>query len=108
MEKLSDRLEPLTGWRVVRVTGLVPDDVFFEHLANRHFPAGAFIRPGHEMDYLEEPDAFHDIFGHVPLLANPVFTEFMEAYGKRVYTRCRWICCPTLRSFIGTRWSLDC
>jgi phenylalanine-4-hydroxylase len=61
---------------------LVPDEVFFSHLANRRFPAGAFIRPEEEMDYLEEPDVFHDIFGHVPLLANPVYSDFMQAYGK--------------------------
>jgi phenylalanine-4-hydroxylase len=82
MEKLSDRLDKITGWRVVPVAGLVPDDVFFNHLANRRFPAGAFIRSEHEMDYLEEPDIFHDVFGHVPLLANPVFADFMQAYGK--------------------------
>lgn len=82
MGRLSDRLEKLTGWRVVPVADLVPDEVFFDHLANRRFPAGAFIRPEAEFDYLEEPDIFHDIFGHVPLLANPVFADFMEAYGK--------------------------
>ena len=82
MRELSDRLEPITGWRVVPVAGLVPDEVFFEHLANRRFPAGAFIRSEAEMDYLEEPDIFHDIFGHVPLLANPEYAAFMEAYGK--------------------------
>ena len=82
MEELSERLEKLTGWRVVPVTDLVPDDIFFDHLANRRFPAGAFIRPESEFDYLEEPDVFHDIYGHVPLLANPVFADFMEAYGK--------------------------
>ncbi len=82
MEKLSDRLEKITGWRVVPVAELVPDDVFFNHLANRRFPAGAFIRPEAEMDYLKEPDIFHDIFGHVPLLANPVYSGFMQAYGK--------------------------
>ena len=82
MEKLSERLYPMTGWRVVPVTDLVPDDVFFNHLAHRRFPAGAFIRPEEEFDYLEEPDIFHDIFGHVPLLANPVFADFMQAYGK--------------------------
>ena len=82
MERLSDRLEKRTGWRVVPVAGLVPDEIFFEHLANRRFPAGAFIRPEAEFDYLQEPDIFHDIFGHVPMLANPVFAEFMEAYGK--------------------------
>ena len=82
MEKLSDRLEKTTGWRVVPVAGLVPDDVFFNLLANKRFPAAAFIRPEEEMDYLEEPDIFHDIFGHVPLLANPVYSDFMQAYGK--------------------------
>jgi phenylalanine-4-hydroxylase len=82
MAKLSDRLEKITGWRVVPVVELVPDDVFFEHLANRRFPAGAFIRPEEEMDYLKEPDIFHDIFGHVPLLANPAYSDFMVAYGK--------------------------
>ncbi|MCL4169330.1 UNVERIFIED_CONTAM: hypothetical protein GTU68_060908 [Idotea baltica] len=82
MEKLSDRLEAITGWRVVPVAELVPDEIFFNHLANRRFPAGAFIRPEEEFDYLQEPDIFHDIFGHVPLLADPVFADFMQAYGK--------------------------
>jgi len=82
MEKLNDRLEKITGWRVVPVIELVPDEVFFNHLANRRFPAGACIRPEEELDYLQEPDIFHDIFGHVPLLANPVFADFMVAYGK--------------------------
>jgi phenylalanine-4-hydroxylase len=72
----------MTGWRVVPVAELVPDGIFFDHLANRRFPAGAFIRPEAEFDYLQEPDIFHDIFGHVPMLANPVFADFMEAYGK--------------------------
>jgi len=79
---LSERLAAITGWRVVAVAGLIPDDAFFEHLANRRFPAGAFIRPERELDYLEEPDIFHDVFGHVPLLANPVYAAFLEAYGK--------------------------
>jgi phenylalanine-4-hydroxylase len=61
MEKLSDRLEKITGWRAVPVAGLVPDDVFFNHLAHRRFPAGAFIRAEEELDYLQEPDVFHDI-----------------------------------------------
>ena len=82
MAALSARLEPLTGWSVVPVIELVPDEVFFDHLANRRFPAGAFIRPEDEMDYLSEPDVFHDIFGRVPLLANPVYADFMQAYGK--------------------------
>ena len=82
MGRLSDRLEALTGWRVVPVAGLVPDEVFFDHLANRRFPAGAFLRTEAEFDYIEEPDIFHDIFGHVPLLANPAYAEFMQEYGK--------------------------
>ena len=71
MEKLSSRLGKLTGWGVVPVLELVPDEVFFDHLANRRFPAGAFIRSEAELDYLQEPDIFHDVFGHVPLLAIP-------------------------------------
>jgi phenylalanine-4-hydroxylase len=81
-ESMSDELESLTGWRVVAVPGLVPDEVFFDHLANRRFPAGQFIRKRHELDYLQEPDVFHDVFGHVPMLTNPVFADYMEAYGK--------------------------
>lgn len=80
--KLSSRLENITGWRVVPVTDLVPDDIFFNHLANRRFPAGAFIRPEEQLDYLEEPDVFHDVFGHVPLLANKTYADFMQAYGQ--------------------------
>ena len=81
-EQLSEVLTKRTGWQVVAVPGLVPDDVFFEHLANRRFPSGQFIRKPHELDYLEEPDVFHDVFGHVPLLMNPVIAEFIQAYGK--------------------------
>jgi phenylalanine-4-hydroxylase len=78
---LNASLEPLTGWRVVTVPGLVPDGVFFEHLANRRFPAGNFLRSQAEFDYIEAPDVFHDVFGHVPLLTNPVFADYMQAYG---------------------------
>ncbi len=81
-ETMSDELQSLTGWRVVAVPGLVPDEVFFDHLANRRFPAGQFIRKRNELDYLQEPDVFHDVFGHVPMLTNPVFADYMEAYGK--------------------------
>src|SRR5215467_14180018 len=80
--QLSDRLRELTGWSVVAVPGLVPDDVFFEHLANRRFVAGRFIRRPDQLDYLKEPDVFHDLFGHVPLLADPVFADYMQAYGE--------------------------
>lgn len=79
---LSRRLSALTGWTVVPVAGLVPDPIFFAHLANRRFPAGAFIRPEQNFDYLSEPDVFHDIFGHVPMLAVPEFADFMVAYGE--------------------------
>jgi len=82
LEKMSDTLEKLTGWRVVAVPSLVPDEVFFDHLASRRFPAGQFIRKPEQLDYLEEPDVFHDVFGHVPMLAHPVFADYMEAYGK--------------------------
>jgi len=78
---LSERLHRLTGWRVVAVPGLVPDEVFFDHLANRRFVAGRFIRKPEQLDYLQEPDVFHDVFGHVPLLADPVFADYMQAYG---------------------------
>ncbi|WP_306253474.1 phenylalanine 4-monooxygenase [Parvularcula sp. IMCC14364] len=81
-DQISDELEKLTGWRIVAVPCLVPDDIFFDHLANRRFPAGNFIRQRDQLDYIQEPDVFHDIFGHVPLLANPVFADYMEAYGK--------------------------
>ncbi|MEO1656182.1 MAG: phenylalanine 4-monooxygenase [Pseudomonadota bacterium] len=81
-ERMSDELEALTGWRVVAVPGLVPDEVFFDHLANRRFPAGNFIRKPDQLDYIQEPDVFHDVFGHVPMLSNPVFADYMEAYGK--------------------------
>jgi phenylalanine-4-hydroxylase len=66
---------------VVAVPGLVPDEVFFDHLAHRRFPAGQFIRQAHQLDYLEEPDVFHDVFGHVPMLMNPVMADFVQAYG---------------------------
>lgn len=79
--ELSERLMKATGWQVIAVPGLVPDEVFFDHLANRRFVAGRFIRTPEQLDYLEEPDVFHDVFGHVPLLANPVFADYMQAYG---------------------------
>jgi phenylalanine-4-hydroxylase len=80
--ELNARLTAATGWQVVAVPGLVPDDVFFDHLANRRFPAGNFIRRPEQIDYLKEPDVFHDVFGHVPMLADPVFADYMVAYGK--------------------------
>jgi phenylalanine-4-hydroxylase len=81
-ERLSDALEKRTGWRIVAVPGMVPNDVFFNHMANRRFPAGQFIRKAHQLDYLQEPDVFHDIFGHVPMMVNPIMADFMQAYGE--------------------------
>ena len=80
--RLSERLHALTGWQVVAVPGLVPDEVFFRHLSERRFVAGNFIRSPEQIDYLEAPDVFHDVFGHVPLLADPVFADYIQAYGQ--------------------------
>jgi phenylalanine-4-hydroxylase len=80
--RLNDILDRATGWRIVAVPGLVPDDVFFAHLARRCFPSTCFIRRRDQLDYLQEPDVFHDICGHVPLLMNPVFADYMQAYGE--------------------------
>lgn len=80
--RLNDVLMQRTGWQVVAVPGLVPDEVFFEHLANRRFPSGHFIRKPHELDYLEEPDIFHDVFGHIPMLMNPAIADYIQAYGQ--------------------------
>ena len=82
-EAINARLLPLTGWRLVGVPGLIPDAAFYDHLANRRFPVTVWIRSRAELDYLVEPDLFHDFFGHVPLLTDPVFADFMQAYGRR-------------------------
>lgn len=80
--RVNESLAKATGFQVVAVPGLVPDDVFYDHLANRRFPVSWWIREERELDYLVEPDVFHDFFGHVPLLAHPVFAEYMVEYGK--------------------------
>jgi len=80
--RLNQDLEGLTGWRIVAVPGLVTDAVFFDHLAHRRFPAGRFIRAATSLDYLQEPDIFHDVFGHAPMLTDPVFADYMQAYGQ--------------------------
>ena len=80
--RINEDLNRLTGWTVVAAPGLVPDAVFFEHLANRRFPAGQFIRQADQLDYLQEPDIFHDVFGHVPMLTDPTFADYMQAYGQ--------------------------
>lgn len=82
LDEINERLFARTGWTVVAVPGLVPDEVFFEHLSRRRFPAGNFIRSASQLDYLEEPDIFHDVFGHVPMLASPRVGDFMQALGE--------------------------
>lgn len=79
---LSEDLGALTGWSVVPVPMLIPDHVFFWHLANRRFPAGNFIRSRMTFDYIEEPDVFHDVFGHVPMLTDPTYADYMQEYGR--------------------------
>lgn len=80
--ELNRHLKPATGWEIVAVPGWIPNQPFFEHLTNRRFPAANFLRPPEQVGYSEEPDMFHDIFGHVPMLANPAFSDFLVAYGQ--------------------------
>jgi len=80
--RVNDQLMPRTGWSLHAVPGLVPDEVFFEHLANRRFPAGRFVRRPDQLDYLPEPDIFHDVFGHAPMLTDPVYADYLQVYGE--------------------------
>ena len=80
-DDISERLTKATGWQVVSVPGLIPEEAFFALLAARKFPVTDWLRTPEEFDYIVEPDVFHDLFGHVPLLFNPVFADFMQAYG---------------------------
>ena len=80
-DALSERLHRATKWEVVAVPGLIPEEAFFALLAQRRFPVTGWIRKPEEFDYVVEPDVFHDLFGHVPLLFNPVFADYMQAYG---------------------------
>jgi phenylalanine-4-hydroxylase len=80
--EVNQLLAGATGWRIVGVPGLIPEEQFFAHLAARVFPVSVWIRERRELDYLSEPDLFHDFFGHVALLTNPVFARFMQAYGE--------------------------
>ena len=81
-DELNKVLRAATGWELIGVEGLLPELTFFEHLANRRFPVTWWIRKPEQLDYLSEPDLFHDLFGHVPLLMNPVFADYMAAYGR--------------------------
>ncbi|OBX18179.1 phenylalanine-4-hydroxylase [Erythrobacter sp. QSSC1-22B] len=87
---MSADLGKLTGWSVVPVPMLIPDHVFFWHLANRRFPAGNFIRTRETFDYIQEPDVFHDVFGHVPMLTDPTFADYMQEYGKAGWKAMRY------------------
>ena len=79
---LNPILKAATGWELIAVEGLLPEVAFFEHLANRRFPVTWWLREPAQLDYLPEPDLFHDLFGHVPLLTNPVFADYLQAYGR--------------------------
>jgi phenylalanine-4-hydroxylase len=81
-DAVNRKLGPATNWQLVAVPGLVPDLTFFEHLANRRFPVTVWLRKPEEFDYIVEPDIFHDFFGHAPMLFNPVFADYMQAYGR--------------------------
>ena len=81
-DEVNERLERATHWQVVGVPGLLPEQVFFGHLAERRFPVTVWLREESEFDYIVEPDIFHDFFGHVPLLFDPVFADYMQAYGR--------------------------
>ncbi|HEV2606185.1 MAG TPA: phenylalanine 4-monooxygenase [Microvirga sp.] len=80
--EMNKTLKAATGWEVVAVPGLIPDLAFFRLLADRKFPAGFWIRKPEQIDYIEEPDIFHDVFGHVPLIMQPIYADYLEAYGK--------------------------
>jgi phenylalanine-4-hydroxylase len=80
--EVNERLAQATGWQVVGVPGLLPEQAFFGHLAERRFPVTVWLRNEGEFDYIVEPDIFHDFFGHVPLLFDPVFADYMQAYGR--------------------------
>ena len=81
-DEINERLRPATGWEIVAVPGLIPERPFFDLLAHRRFPVTDWIRTPEEFDYIVEPDVFHDLFGHVPLLFNPVFADYVQRYGQ--------------------------
>jgi len=82
LKAVSALLEPRTGWESTPVSGFLPANAFFEMLAARRFPTTTWLRSRESMDYTPEPDIFHDVFGHVPMHAHPVFADFLENYGK--------------------------
>ena len=82
LAKAGRVLRKSTGWELIGVEGLLPELTFFDHLANRRFPVTWWIRKPAQIDYISEPDLFHDLFGHVPLLLNPLFADYIQAYGR--------------------------
>ena len=102
LDELNERLFARTGWTIVSVPGLVPDDIFFEHLSKRRFPAGNFIRSADSLDYIEQPDVFHDVFGHVPMLAQPAVADFMQAMGAEGLAALEPARCTGWRGSTGT------
>src|SRR3989338_7424633 len=97
--EMNERLGRITGWGVEPVAKIIPLKKFFELLANKRFPAATFIRKREELDYLKEPDIFHEIFGHCPLLTNQAYADFAENYGKLALQAS-----PPARSFLGRLW----
>jgi len=95
-DDISERLRKATGWEIVGVPGLIPEEAFFALLAERRFPVTDWIRKPEEFDYVVEPDVFHDLFGHVPLLFDPVFADYMQAYGAGGLKASRLDACPLL------------
>lgn len=89
INKLSAQLQDATGWTIVPVPSVIPDHVFFYHLANRRFPAGNFIRQRTTMDYIMEPDVFHDVFGHTPMLIEPKMADFIQKIGENGWNALR-------------------
>ncbi|MCU0966119.1 MAG: phenylalanine 4-monooxygenase, partial [Burkholderiaceae bacterium] len=81
-DDINERLVPASRWQIVAVPGLIPEEAFFALLAKRKFPVTEWLRKPEEFDYVVEPDVFHDLYGHVPLLFNPVFADYMQAYGE--------------------------
>jgi len=86
---VNEKLSALTGWTLVPVPALIPDNVHFYHLANKRFPVGDFLRTEEQIDYLDQPDVFHDVFAHAPMLANASFSKFLQNYGKAGYEAMR-------------------
>ncbi len=102
LDAISQRLRPATGWELVAVPGLIPEEAFFALLAARRFPVTDWIRTPQEFDYVVEPDVFHDLFGHVPLLFNPVFADYMQAYGRGGLKASRLDACELLARLYWT------